>query len=147
MDDMEQITNLFRETILHINSKDYSDLQVQKWASRADNSNKWRDRIRHQYFLVAEKDDQIIGFGSINKEAYLDTLFVHKDYQKEGVGSAILQVLLAHTRNTGKPEVYTEASLTARPFLEKHGFRTKRPQQKVRDGVVFVNFAMIKALQ
>lgn len=147
MDDLDQITHLFRETILHINSKDYSELQVQKWASRADNINKWRDRIRHQYFVLAEKKDQIIGFGSINSDAYLDTLFVHKDYQKEGVGSAILQELLDHARNTGKPEVYTEASLTARPFLEKHGFRTKRPQQKVRDGVVFVNFAMIKALQ
>ncbi len=147
MDDMEQITDVFRETILHINSKDYSDVQVQKWASRADNTNKWRDRIRHQYFIVAEKKEQIIGFGSINKEAYLDTLFVHKDYQKEGIGSAILHELLDEARNTGKFEVYTEASLTARPFLQKHGFRTKRPQQKVRDGVVFVNFAMIKALQ
>lgn len=147
LEDLEQITELFRETVLQINSKDYSDKQVQTWASRADNTNKWRDRIRHQYFIVAEQEGQIIGFGSITKEAYLDTIFVHKDHQHEGVGTEILHQLLEHARNSGKAEIYTEASLTARPFLEKHGFRTKKPQQKVRDGVVFVNFAMIKALE
>jgi len=71
---------------------------------------------------------------------------VHKDHQKEGIGSAILEKLLANAKENGKTEAFTEASLTARPFLEKHSFRTNRPQQKVRDGVVFVNFAMIRAL-
>lgn len=147
LDDMDQITTLFKETILHINSKDYSEKQVQTWASRAENTNKWRDRIRHQYFVVAVSGDQIIGFGSINQDAYLDTIFVHKDHQHEGVGTALLQKMLEYAQSNGKAEVYTEASLTARAFLEKHGFRTQKPQQKFRDGVVFVNFAMVKALE
>jgi putative acetyltransferase len=145
-DDLDRITELFRETILHINSKDYSEKQVNTWASRADKLPKWHDRIRHQYFILAEREGTLLGFGSITSEAYLDTIFVHKDHQKEGIGSAILEKLLANAKENGKTEVFTEASLTARPFLEKHSFRTNRPQQKVRDGVVFVNFAMIRAL-
>jgi len=145
-EDQDKITKLFRDTVLQINSKDYSEKQVQTWAARAEDTNKWRDRIRHQYFIIAEKKGEILGFGSINRDGYLDTIFVHKDHQHEGVGTALLDKLLAYASEQGRSEVFTEASLTARPFLEKQGFRTKRPQQKVRDGVVFVNFAMIKTL-
>lgn len=146
LEDQDKITSLFRETVLQINSKDYSETQVQTWASRAEHTNKWRDRIRHQYFIIAERGEEMLGFGSINRDGYLDTLFVSKDHQQEGIGTALLDRLLAYAREEGKSEVFTEASLTARPFLEKQGFRTKRPQQKVRDGVVFVNFAMVKAV-
>ena len=146
MDDLESVTSLFRETILRINSKDYSEKQVETWASRAEYTNKWRDRIRHQYFILAEKGQELLGFGSINRDGYLDTIFVHKDHQHEGVGALLLNKLLDNAREEGKTQVITEASLTARPFLEKHGFRTQRPQQKVLDGVVFVNFAMVRAL-
>ena len=145
MDDLDQITQLFRETVLHINSKDYSDKQVETWASRSENLNKWRDRIRHQYFVIAVEGQDILGFASVTNEGYLDTIFVHKDHQGEGIGTKLLDKVLSFVEEKGKSEVFTEASLTARPFLEKHGFRTNRPQQKVRDGVVFVNFGMIKS--
>lgn len=144
LEDQDKITKLFRETILQINSKDYSDEQVETWAARADHTSKWRDRIRHQYFIIAEREGEILGFGSINRDGYLDTIFVHKDHQHEGVGTALLDKLLVYSREQGRSEVFTEASLTARPFMEKHGFRTQKPQQKVIDGVVFVNFSMVK---
>ena len=42
------------------------------------------DRI-NQNTLIAEMNGVIIGFGSIDKSGCLDLLFVHKDYQKQGV--------------------------------------------------------------
>jgi len=147
LEDLNSITTLFRETILHINSKDYRPEQVQTWAAGAENLPKWQDRIRYQHFLLAERGDKLRGFASVTSDAYLDTLYVHKDHQKEGVGTSLLQEVIKYAKERGRSEIYTDASLTARPFLEKHGFRTTRPQQKVRDGIVFVNYAMVYSIK
>ncbi|WKN31877.1 GNAT family N-acetyltransferase [Porifericola rhodea] len=145
-EDLEAITHLFKETVLNINTKDYSEKQVEAWAARYEKTQRWSDRIKHQYFLLAEYDDEIVGFGSITSDGYLDTLFAHKAHQKEGIGSSLLEKLLEYVKEIGRSKVHLDASLTARSFFERKGFRMIKPQQKVIDGVVFVNFMMVRTL-
>ena len=45
---------------------------------------------------------------------YLDRLYVHKDYQRRGIASAICDALEASM--PGKP-ITTHASITAKPFF------------------------------
>ena len=42
--------------------------------------------------------------------------------------------------------VTVHASVTARPFFEKHGYRVCRRQQVLRAGVALTNFVMEKSL-
>lgn len=146
-DDQEVVTSLFRDTILDINTQDYSEKQVNAWAARYEKTHRWSDRIKHQHFLVAEQKGKIIGFGSATADGYIDTLFVHKNHQGKNVGTTILQHLITYLKKQGINEAHLDASLTARDFFAKNGFRMIRPQQKVIDGVVFVNFAMVKNLE
>ncbi len=146
LDDQDAITSLFRETVLNINIHDYSQTQVNAWADRHEKTHHWSDRIKHQYFLVAEHKGKVLGFGSITSDGYIDTLFIHKNYQDKGIGTKLLNQLLSYVVEKGRTVVHLDASLTARSFFEKNGFRMTRPQQKVIDGVVFVNFMMVKEL-
>ena len=43
--------------------------------------------------------------------------------------------------------VFTEASVTARPFFERRGFRVVRERRVARRGVQLTNFAMEKPLR
>ena len=79
-------------------------------------------------------------FGDIDKTGYLDRLFVYKDYQRKGVATAICDRL----EKAVQKKVITHASITARPFFEKRGYKVTKEQQVERQGIVLANFAMEK---
>ena len=58
--------------------------------------------------------------------------------------------LLAHVENEararGLTQMTTDASLTARPVFEKHGYNVVRRQEVSRGGQTLVNFRMEKCL-
>lgn len=115
--DLESIQNLFRETVNTVNRKDYSAEQLEAWSSGSSDQNRWLKKINEQYFLVAEDGLAVVGFASINQEGYLDTMFVHKDYQRKGIASNLIEALIFYARTNDVSEVITDGSITARPFL------------------------------
>jgi len=90
--------------------------------------------------LVAIDNEVIIGFGDIDKAGYLDRLFVHSDYQRKGIATAICNQLEQAVQGS----IVTHASITARPFFEKRGYRVIKEQQVERQGIFLTNFIMKK---
>jgi putative acetyltransferase len=52
----------------------------------------------------------------------------------------------AAARNQELPRIFTEASLTARPFFERRGFVVVAAQQVEKRGQTLANFRMEKTL-
>lgn len=138
--DCEEMAELFYETVHAVNKKDYSKEQLEAWADGKVDLEKWDRSFRRHDTVVAVEGRRIIGFGDMDRSGYLDRLFVHKNYQRKGVASAICDQL--ERRAAGK--VFVHASITARGFFEKRGYRVVEEQQVVRKGVVFRNFVMEK---
>jgi putative acetyltransferase len=63
-----------------------------------------------------------------------------------GVGRRLYEAAEREAGELGLESVSTEASLTARPFFERLGFRVVREQTVVRRGVGLTNFVMEKRL-
>lgn len=101
----------------------------------------WDASFRAHKTIIAVKNGEIVGFGDMDETGYLDRLYVHKDYQGRGVAAALCTALEQHA--AGMP-VTVHASVTARPFFEKRGYRVCRRQQVLRVGVALTNFVMIK---
>ena len=101
----------------------------------------WDASFRAHKTIIAVKNGEIVGFGDMDETGYLDRLYVHKDYQGRGVAAALCAALEQHA--AGMP-VTVHASVTARPFFEKRGYRVCRRQQVLRAGVALTNFVMIK---
>lgn len=81
------------------------------------------------------------GFADMDADGYLDRLYVHKDYQGRGVAAALCDAL----EQAVQCEAYTtHASITARPFFEKRGYRVVRAQQVERQGLYLTNYVMEK---
>lgn len=146
LDDIPYITSLFRDTVVHINSKDYSDKQITVWSSAANDIEKWEDRINNSYFLVAEIRDEIVGFAYLTKGYYFDGLFVHKDYQHKGIGSHLMRVIESKVISEGFEVIKSDISITALEFFENHYYDVDKKQLKNFKGMNFQNYLVSKKL-
>lgn len=144
--DLPQITQLFYETIQTINSKDYPQDQIDDWSSWHTEYPKWREKMADQYFIVATRNRTITGFASLAPTGYLDLMFIHKDYQRQGIASLLLAELERKALQQRNPEITTEASITAKPFFERHGFTVRQKQRKQSRHKTLENYLMAKPL-
>ena len=144
--DVAAIVALFRDTVRRVNSRDYSSEQVEAWAPEHIDVGSWADRLACRFTVVAEIDGQVAGFADLEEGGHLDYLYVHADHQRCAVGRALLAVVEAEARDRGLPSLFTEASITARPFFERQGFVTLQKQVVECRGVEMVNYRMAKSL-
>lgn len=139
--DCREIMKLFYNTVHTVNAGDYSSEQINAWAPWDLDERQWDNSLREHYTVVAIENNEIIGFGDIDRTGYLDRLYVHALHQGEGVATAICDLL----ENCVEGTVTTQASITARPFFEGRGYRVVRQQTVERKGVQMTNFVMKKS--
>lgn len=139
--DCEQLAELFYQTVHTVNAKDYTNEQLDVWADGNADLKEWDKSFLAHNTVVCIIDGTIVGFGDIDKTGYLDRLFVHKDYQRKGVASAICDELEQEV--TGD-KIVTHASITAKPFFDQRGYRTVKEQQVIRNGISLTNYIMEK---
>ena len=141
--DCEELTKLFYNTVHTVNAKDYTEEQLDAWATGQVDLNKWDQSLREHYSIVAVENEMLVSFGDIDESGYLDHLFVHADYQGKGIGTMICNRL----EQAVSGNIITHASITARPFFEKRGYRVVKEQQVESQGVFLTNFDMVLATE
>lgn len=139
-EDAGETARLFYDTVHAVNARDYSEKQLNVWAPPERDLAEWNRSFLAHYSLVAWEEERIVGFGDLDRTGYLDRLYVHKDRQGRGIATAICDLLEAEAPGA----VVTYASITARPFFEKRGYRVLREQQVWRQGISLTNFVMEK---
>ena len=145
-DDAVTLLVLFRDTVRRVNARDYSPEQVSAWASDEIRETDWAGRFAGKFVVVAETAERLVGFAELEPDGHVDRFYVSADHQRRGGGRALLDALVAEARCAGTPRLYTEASITARPFFESQGFVVLSPQSVVCRGVEFLNFRMSRQL-
>lgn len=138
--DCEATASLFRDTIEEVCAGDYAPGQLRAWQSGCSDLRAWNASLLASNALVAVRDGAIVGFGDITDEGYLDRLFVHKGYQRIGVGTALCDALEA----LAPGDVTTHASITALPFFEVRGYERLDVNVVERGGEKLANYAMVK---
>lgn len=144
--DAETLTALYRDTIRHVNLRDYTAAQVAAWAPDEIPAAPWADRLAKNRWTVAEHDGAVTGFCELEADGLVRMLFVHKDHQGRGIAKALLERIEAQARSAGLTRLHTEASLTARPVFERHGYRVIAAQTVSRGDQSLRNFRMEKPL-
>ena len=139
--DCAQMAELFYQTVHSVNAKDYTQEQLDAWASGEVDLPAWDASFRAHRTIVATDNGEIVGFGDMDESGYLDRLYVHKDHQGQGIASAICDELECFA--VGKA-ITTHASITAKPFFQHRGYRVVRKQEVIRHGVALTNFVMEK---
>ena len=145
--DVVALKELFQNTVLVINRRDYSQAEVEDWASCGDDLSNIEEMIKTHYFIVAvNQQSQIVGFSSITPHGYLHSMFVHKDFQGKGIATILLNEIERYATATGIIRITSEVSLTARPFFEQRGYIVTEEQKRRANQLSLTNFWMAKNL-
>jgi putative acetyltransferase len=146
-DDVDTLIALFRDSVRVVARRDYTQEQVMAWAPDDVDRGAWRSRCGARETFVAEIGDSIVGFTELERDGHLDMMFVHPEHQGRGVASALLAHVESAARCLDLARIYTEASVTARPFFEHRGFCMIASQLIRIRGQEFPNYRMEKPLQ
>ncbi|GAB6104706.1 GNAT family N-acetyltransferase [Blautia glucerasea] len=138
--DCKELAELFYNTVHTINAKDYTKEQLDAWASGQVDLEKWDQSFQEHFTVVAVENGIIVGFGDIDTTGYFDRLYIHKNNQRKGIATAICDQL--ESKVQGK--IVTHASVTAKPFFEKRGYKVLKEQQVVRKEIFLKNYVMEK---
>ncbi len=139
--DCRELAELFYNTVHTVNAADYNNEQLKAWATGHVDLEAWNKSLLEHYSIVAVDNGIIVGFGDIDQTGYLDRLYVHADYQGRGIATAICNKL----EQSVSGKIVTHASVTAKPFFEKRGYKVIKEQRVERQGVFLTNFVMEKA--
>ena len=114
--DCRELAELFYDTVHTVNAGDYTKEQLDAWATGHVDLEAWDRSFREH------------------------RLYVHRCHQGKGVATALCDRL----EQVCAGVISTHASITAKPFFEKRGYRVIREQQVERQGVALTNFVMEK---
>lgn len=138
--DCPAMAALFYDTVHRVNCRDYTPEQLDVWATGQVDLESWNRSFLAHHTLVAMKDGVLVGFGDMDSTGYLDRLYVHADYQGQGIATALCDAL----EKAVPGPITTHASITARPFFESRGYRVVKAQQVQRQGILLTNYVMEK---
>ena len=144
--DTEQIAQLFHDTIRIVNIGDYTQEQVEAWAPADIHFRNWAEVCSSRSTFVAENGGMIVGFGELEVTGHINRFYVHHQHQRQGVGTRIYAAIEAEARKLHLPRLFTEASITAKPFFYHMGYHMVQEQTVTCRGQTFTNFVMEKRL-
>lgn len=145
--DARALADIYYYTIHNINSRDYSEEQINAWAPISSlEIEQWKNKWAKIVPFVAILDDQIVGFAEFETNGHIDCFYVHHDFQGLRVGSSLINVIEKEAKANNITLIYAEASITANPFFQRKGFIVIKKQSKLIRGVKLTNFIMEKRL-
>lgn len=139
--DINEVADLFYNTVHTVNIKDYSQSQINVWATGKLDISRWNKSLLKNYSIVAIQEEKIFGFGDIDETNYLDHLYVHKDFQGRGIAKAIYYELEKKAKGG---TIIVHSSITAKPFFERRGYKALRKQLVKLEGISLTNYVMEK---
>ncbi|CAM4075393.1 GNAT family N-acetyltransferase [Campylobacter armoricus] len=140
--DLPSCIELFKQSVSMLCKNDYTKEQIHAWINI--DQEVWEEKFQNQLGFAYEEKDKIISFISINlKEKTLDLCFTHVNFAYQGYGKALLEFAL---KSYPYSEIYTFASLSAKSFFLKAGFKIIKENIAIRGQQELKNFFMKKEI-
>lgn len=137
---------IFYNTIRNVNTRDYSLEQVKAWAPDKIDENEWAHRIAVMNPFVCVSGAEIVGYAGLHDNGYVDHFYVHHLFQGQGVGTLLMQEIVATAVENGNQELTADVSITAMPFFQSRCFEIVATQEVTLRSVVFKNYKMKRTL-
>lgn len=101
----------------------YSKAQSEAWAPERREGPAWAERLSGKQIILAEQEDQILGFMTIEDGGYIDLAFIRPAAQGTGLFRKLFERIEDVARQAGKKTLTTHASLMAQPAFAGMGFK------------------------
>jgi putative acetyltransferase len=124
--DASRLYDIRRRSILELAPPTMPVAEAQAWAAQLTPSG-MEQKLRELEVWVAELDGVVVGWGAIRGDM-LEGLYVAAEFAGQGVGAGLLDRLEGVIRDREFPSVRAEASVNARGFYLRRGYRAAGPQ-------------------
>jgi len=104
----------------------YTCEQITAWMEGRTPEGYVRASEAGERFFVAEMDGSVVGYASWEGDELL-SLFIHPDWQSQGIGSALVETCLADAECTGGAITKVKSVLGAEAFYARYGFTAECP--------------------
>ncbi|CAK1251028.1 GNAT family N-acetyltransferase [Fructobacillus tropaeoli] len=138
--DAKEVSRLVKETMLTTNIKDYSKEYVENDLKRLTAQDfKERAKYFHCYVFIDDTVNKIVAVGSIGAywgkkdESSLFNIFVSPEYQGQGIGKRVIQVLEKDEYFKRAKRIEIPSSITGLGFYQKMGYSFKNGQDALDD--------------
>lgn len=140
----KEVAELFHSAVHKGASELYTPEQCEAWAPTPIPYEIWQYRCEIKRPFLYKVDGKVVGFLEFDPDGHIDCHYVHPDFQRRGIGAALLEHVLSFSRVLAFEKYYVEASLLAVGLYEKYGFHIIKKQSVKRRGEELVNFQMEK---
>lgn len=140
--DEDALRELFFQSIHQSCQADYSSAQLAAWAPKDYDTALWKQRIGKINPFIATLDKHIAGYADLQLDGYIDHFFCHPQFRGRGVAKALMAAILSKAQQLSYPRLYSQVSITAKPFFEYSGFQAVREQQVEVRGATLSNYLM-----
>lgn len=116
------VIELIHQSIRKINAKDYSSQEIDAIIEMGMYS---PQTITQGTYIVAEYQSQlvgVIGFESCGTIGWINALFTHPDFVRQGIGRALVQEVEHRALNQGVVWLHVSSSRTALKFYRALGY-------------------------
>ena len=146
-DEYDDVVKLIKDTVHTICANDYTKAELEAWAPEKFDVNKFRRNLSSCLNLVAFEKEKLVGFISIERNGYINRLYTHKDYQHQGIATALYNRAEEWAKENGICEISLDSSKTAKGFYLKMGFSESGISVINHGDVVCRNTVMKKVIQ
>jgi len=144
--DAAALAAIFQASIEELTAEDYDPDQRTAWASTADDSEYWSERLAGLLTLVVEEDGVPAGFAALEDNEMIALLYVHPEHARSGIATTLCDALERLAAGRGTRRITADASDTAQPFFLARGYQPLRRNTVIRDGQWLGNTTMEKVL-
>jgi len=120
-EDYAEMARLRRQTIRHVNARDYSTEIIHGWSAKGGAQTLRASAAKCQRWVALDRD-RIVGFAEHRFTCELSRIYVHKDHLRKGIGSRLLAVAEDSLARQGCKEIRVESTATAKDFYTKNGY-------------------------
>ncbi|MDY7782418.1 GNAT family N-acetyltransferase [Aeromonas caviae] len=132
-----RLLDLFEQSVRRLGPAHYSPDQVEQWARGAHHPG-LASQLREHHGWVIEQDDVPLGFATLSDDGHLSLLYVSADHPRQGLGTLLLERVLAAASQMGLGSLTTEASAFSFALFLRHGFLLTGLETVERGGVQFI---------
>lgn len=126
LNDASHLLDIRRRSILELAPPTMTAAVAQAWAAKLTLSGMER-KLRELEVWVAELGGIVAGWGAICDDR-LEGLYTAPEFAGQGIGAGLLAMFEELMRDRQFPLVHAEASLNARGFYLRRGYRATGPQ-------------------
>ena len=140
----EAVSNLIRRNLLEVNSQDYAEDFINSLVAYFSPATLLKNS-QSQTIFVATQDGAVVGTASLDNfgsaespDYYAVEVFVLPEFHRQGIGLRLMQAVELKAKEVGAEKVTLRASITAKGFYQKLGYRFRNGCEKLDEHGTYI---------